>query len=155
MVDKAKPWFELSEQEQKEKEAELQRKKEQEEAEKKAKEEEERKAKEEEEKRGYDTGISFEQLARTPDDFKGKKVKFSGEVLQVMENDEEVRIRLAVNNDYSAIVYGVYDSSIVSSRILEDDYITIMGLSAGLYSYESTSGAQVTIPLIYVEKIEN
>lgn len=165
-VDKAKPWFELSEQEQKEKEAELQRKKEQEEAEKKAKEEEERKAKEaqaeaerlakeEEEKRGYDTGISFEQLARTPDQYEGKKVKFSGEVLQVLEGDGEVEIRLAVNNDYNAVILGAYESSIVSSRVLEDDYITIMGISGGLYTYESTMGAQITVPFIYIEKIEN
>lgn len=164
-VDQAKPWFELSEQEQKEKQAELQKKKEQEEADKKAQEEaakqakaaqEEaaRQAKEEEEKRGYDTGISYDQLARTPDDYKGKKVKFSGEVVQVMESDGEVHIRLAVNNDYNSIVYGVYDSSIVSSRILEDDYITIMGLSNGLYSYESTMGGQITIPIVYVDKIE-
>ena len=37
-------------------------------------------AKAAEEAKGYETGITYDQLARTPDDFKGKKVKFYGKV---------------------------------------------------------------------------
>lgn len=55
------------------------------EAAKKAKEEEEARKKAEEEARGYETGITYDQLARTPDEFEGKKVKFSGKVIQVSE----------------------------------------------------------------------
>ena len=72
-----------------------------------------------------------------------------------MEGDGEVQIRLAVNGDYDNILYGVYDSSIVSSRVLEDDYITVMGLSSDLLTYESTMGGEITIPSMVVEKIEN
>lgn len=42
-------------------------------------------AKAAEEAQGYETGITYDQLARTPDDFKGKKVKFTGKVVQVIE----------------------------------------------------------------------
>ena len=34
---------------------------------------------------GYDTGITYEQLARTPNEYNGEKVKFSGKVIQVIE----------------------------------------------------------------------
>lgn len=164
-VAKAEPWFELSEKERQRKIKEEKAKEEAEkaaaEAEAKKKEEEEAKKKaeaekkaEEEAKKGYETGITYDQLARTPDDYIGEKVKFSGKVVQVMEGDITTQIRFAVNDDYDTILYGEYDSSIVESRILEDDYITIMGLSTGLLTYQSTMGGNITIPSIYIEKVE-
>ncbi|WOO34905.1 toxin regulator [Anaerocolumna sp. AGMB13020] len=122
--------------------------------EKAAKEKEEAAAKEKEEKAGYDTGITYSQLARTPDKYTNKKVKFSGEVLQVMEGDGYNQMRLAVNSEYDDVLYVEYDPSIVSIRILEDDYITIYGVSYGLFSYQSTMGGTITIPSVVVDKIE-
>lgn len=113
------------------------------------------KAEEEAEKaKGYETGITYDQLARTPDDFEGKKVKFSGKVLQVIEGDDSVQIRLAVDDNYDTVLFGEYLSSTVSSRVLEDDYITIYGTSVGTISYKSTMGGQITIPGVYIEKID-
>ena len=109
---------------------------------------------EEEARIGYDTGITYNQLARTPDDFEFEKVKFHGKVIQVIEGDGETQIRLAVNDNYDTILLAVYESEIVKSRILEDDMISIMGLSAGLLSYESTNGGTITIPMVYVDKID-
>lgn len=117
-------------------------------------EKEKQKALEEEKKKGYNTGITYEQLARTPDKYEGKKVKFRGRVVQVIEGDDEIQIRLAVNDNYDTILYGGYDPSIVDSRILEDDYITIYGISVGTISYESTMGGQITIPGVAIEKID-
>lgn len=153
-IDSAKPWFEMKAEEQKAIEEENARIKAEEEAKKKAEEEEARRLAEEEEKKGYDTGITYSQLARTPDNYKGKKVKFTGKVVQVMEGDGEVQIRLAVGGNYNNIIYGVYDSDLVSSRVLEDDYITIMGLSAGLLTYTSTMGGEITIPSMLIQKID-
>lgn len=118
------------------------------------KEEEANKKRAEEEARGYDTGITYDQLARTPDDFIGKKVKFYGKVIQVMEGDDSTQIRMAVNDNYDTVVYAEYDSKTVTSRILEDDYITISGLSMGLLSYNSTMGGKITIPSVLVSKID-
>lgn len=153
-IDSAKPWFEMKAEEQKAIEEENARLKAEEEAKKKAEEEEARRLAEEEEKKGYDTGITYNQLARTPDDYKGKKVKFKGKVIQVMEGDGEVQIRLAVGGNYDNVIYGVYSSDLVSSRVLEDDYITIMGLSAGLLTYTSTMGGEITIPSMLIQKID-
>ena len=108
----------------------------------------------EEEAKGYETGISYDQLARTPDDFKGKKVKFYGKVIQVIEGTASVQIRLAVNDDYDTVLLAEYSSSIVSSRVLDDDHITIYGTSTGTISYKSTMGGTITIPGVYVDKID-
>lgn len=111
-------------------------------------------AKAAEEARGYETGITYDQLARTPDDFKGQKVKFYGKVIQVMEDTGTVQIRLAVDDNYDTILLGEYASSTVSSRILEDDYITIYGSSVGTITYQSTMGGNITIPGVYIDKID-
>lgn len=101
----------------------------------------------------YDS-MSYEDLARNPEKYEGKKYKGSGKVLQVLESDSEVDMRVATSEDgWEDIVYVVYSPSIVDSRILEDDQVTFYGESHGLYSYESTMGGTITIPILYVQKI--
>lgn len=162
---KMAPYEEMSEaqaQAEKAKAEEEKRRLEEEEAARKAAEEEEkaRKAAEEqaareaEEAKGYETGITYDQLARTPDEFKGKKVKFYGKVVQVLESDGMVHIRLAVDDNYDTILLGEYNASIVGSRVLEDDEITIYGTSAGVITYESTMGGSITIPGVAIDRID-
>lgn len=158
-VDQAKPWFEMKEEERKAEEERLAKEKaEKEEAERKAKEEAEAKAKAEQEakeKQGYETGITYNQLARTPDDYKGEKCKFRGKVVQVMEEESIVVMRLAVNGNYDNILYVMTTSKALNNeRILEDDYITVYGTSAGIYTYTSTWGKSVSIPSMVVTKID-
>ena len=164
-VDEAAPWFKMTDEEKKKTEAEAKAAEEKRLAEEQAKKEAEEKAKEEaeakakaeaeaKEKQGYNTGITYDQLARTPDNYLAEKVKFRGKVLQVMEGDDYISIRLAVNGDYDNVIYGQYEPSIVSSRVLEDDNITIYGLSSGLFTYESTMGAQISIPGVIIDKID-
>lgn len=107
-----------------------------------------------EEARGYETGITYENIARNPNDYIGQKVKFTGTVIQVIENNNRVAIRLAIDSDYDQVVYGEYEASIVSSRILTDDIVTIYGVSAGTISYQSTMGGQITVPGIVIERID-
>jgi hypothetical protein len=107
----------------------------------------------EEERIGYDTGITYNQLARTPDDFMSKKVKFTGKVIQVSEGDAEVTLRVAVGGDYDTVLMVGYEKKIISSRILDNDNITIKGLSSGVISYESTMGGKITIPGVLAKEI--
>lgn len=104
----------------------------------------------------YDTGITYDDLSRNPDQFEGKKVKFTGTVVQLVEDtsSDEIQIRFAINDDYDQMLLCGYDKSIVSSRVLEDDTITIYGQSVGLISYESTLGGTITIPAVYIDKID-
>jgi uncharacterized membrane protein YidH (DUF202 family) len=108
----------------------------------------------EEEKTSYDTGITYKQLARTPDDYKGKKSKFSGKVVQVIEGDGETELRIAVGGDYDTILFVAYKNEITSIRILENDYVTVRGKSAGIYKYQSTISGQISVPSMLVDKIE-
>ncbi|MDM5206315.1 toxin regulator [Cytobacillus kochii] len=165
-IDDLAPYIELAEadakakaEELKKKEAEEKAKKEAEEKKKaeeaKKKEEQAKKEAEEKEKKGYDTGITYDQLARTPDDYLLEKVKFKGKVVQVMEGGESTQLRIAINDNIDTVIYAEYNPSIVDSRVLENDVITIMGTSAGLITYESTLGGQISIPGVIIDKIEN
>ena len=133
-------------------EEEAKKKAAEEEARRKAEEEALRKA--EEEARGYETGITYEQLARTPDDFVAQKVKFTGKAVQVLYEDDIAVIRLAVDSDYDHMLYCMFDPSITPSRILEDDIITVYGASTGMYSYTSVLNATISIPSVLVDKID-
>ena len=148
----------MKEEEQKQLEEKLAKEKaEKEAAEKKAKEEAEAKEKAEaeaKEKQGYETGITYDQLARTPDKYKGQKCKFRGEVIQVMEDDNYVSIRLAVGGG-SNVLYVVIPSSILNNeRILEDDYITVYGTSTGVITYTTVMGNELTIPSMLAAKLD-
>ncbi|KAB2454338.1 hypothetical protein F8160_11080 [Bacillus sp. CH126_4D] len=114
----------------------------------------EKAAKEEEERIGYETGITYDQLARTPDEFKGKKAQFTGKVLQVMEGEGETQLRVAVNGNYDKVLYVAYKSDILNSRVLEKDNVTVKGKSAGIFTYKSTMGGEISIPAMLVEKID-
>ena len=157
-VEEASPWFEMKEEERKAEEERLAKEKaEKEEAERKAKEEAEKKAKEEaekKEKQGYDTGITYSQLSRTPDDYIGEKVKFSGKVLQVSEGLFSNMIRLGVDGSYDNVLYLTVPTGITEKRILEDDYITIYGVSEGITTYTTVLGASISIPEISVDKVD-
>lgn len=98
--------------------------------------------------------IEYDKLARNPDDHEGKMIKGSGKVIQVMDGENEVDLRIATSSDgYDDVVLAYYDPSIVDSRILEDDQVTYYGESLGLYTYESTMGGEITIPLVEIHKI--
>lgn len=99
----------------------------------------------------YDTGISYDQLARNPNEHKNSYVKFSGKVVQVMEGNNEVQLRIAVNDDYDTILLVFYDPSIVNGRILDGDVVNLKGVSMGIYTYDSTMGGSITVPLVKVD----
>lgn len=107
-----------------------------------------------EEKGSYNTGITYNQLARTPDDYENEKVKFTGEVIQVIEGEKCNNLRVAVNDNHDDIVFVEYNPSILKFRILEDDNITLYGISRGIHTYKSTLGGNISIPGIHANNIE-
>ncbi|MFL2090152.1 hypothetical protein ACEN4H_09690 [Leuconostoc mesenteroides] len=97
----------------------------------------------------YNTGITYDQIARSPEDYKGKKMQFTGRVIQVMEDDDETEIRLAVDGNSDNIILVGFNPDILSgSRVLEDDLVTISGESVGTISYKSTMAGKITVPAI-------
>lgn len=164
-VEEASPWFKMGEEEKRKVEEENARI----EAERKAKEEEEKRIAEEEaakkaeeervakenaEKNKYENGPTYNEVARNPDDHMLKLGKFKGKVVQVMEGDTHNNLRVAVDGNYDKMLLVEYDPKLLSQRILEDDYITVYGMNMGIYSYESTMGAKISIPSMLAQKID-
>lgn len=152
--EKMKPYENLQQEEKEKKEAELKAEREKKEAEEKAKKEAEEKAKKEEEAKGYETGITYDELARNPDKNKGKKVTFTGTVIQVIRGNGEDKYRVSVKDDYKKVIYVTYIPKEGENKILENDKVIIRGVSIGEISYQSTMGGKISIPGIEAHSIE-
>ncbi len=105
--------------------------------------------------------VAYKEIARNPDKYTGKQVKFTGEVSQVIESTWGTGVTLLVN--VTKDEYGLYDDAIYvdytprssgEERILEDDIITIYGDFEGLTSYTSVLGAKITVPQINASYID-
>ena len=101
----------------------------------------------------FRSDVSYDEIARHPNDYDGELLTFSGEVAQVIEGDGMTELRIAVDGDYDDIIYGIYDNRILDSRLLEDDKIQFYGESCGIISYQSTLGATISIPSMSIYKI--
>lgn len=105
--------------------------------------------------------IDYKTLARNPNKYKGDHFKITGEVEQVIEEDNvldnntqyTVRLNMTKNDlDY-------WDDTILlnveipqdEDRILEDDIITVYGTCQGKYTYTGLLKSSVTVPLIDVK----
>lgn len=153
-IESASPWFKMKSEEKIAIQQENKRLEDEKIAKALADKEAEEKRLADEEKKGFQTGITYDDLARRPSDNVGEKIQFSGEVVQVMEDETDVQIRFAVNGDYDNMMYCLYSKDLVDSRILEGDNITIYGLSSDLITYDSTMGGSITIPSMVVMGIE-
>lgn len=101
----------------------------------------------------YET-VSYTDIARNPEDFLGKMIVFSGKVLQVIENSEEIKLRVATEGGYDDVVLAAYSPDLLDFRVLEDDQVTLYGMCLGLYTYTSTLGAEISIPALYCDQVE-
>ena len=99
---------------------------------------------------------TYNELARTPDSYKGKKIVLTGEVVQVIEsaNGRNIELRVYMHGTDDDIIYVTYTLKSDEGRILEDDILEIYGTFRGLVTYESVLGAPITIPCVDAEYIE-
>lgn len=105
------------------------------------------------ERKQYDSVITYEKLARSPEKYKGKKVTLSGTIIQIVEGAFDNEARLATKDGFSDIAYITYKPDILDVRLLDYDEVTVYGTFKGLKSYLSLLG-EVTIPNISVEHID-
>ena len=99
---------------------------------------------------------SYEEIARDPDDYKGDKAKFTGKVVQVMQEGNTYTLRVNITKtrwgyDDTILVY--YEAQKGASRILEDDIVTMYGMLGGTYTYKTVMGNSLTVPLLYAKYI--
>lgn len=132
-------------------------------AEEKAKKEAEEKAQKEAEEKSFKDSCktyTFEQMARNPENFKGTNVKLTGEVIQALYDTNSVDLRVNITKKgsyspyYTDTIYVTYNTTAGEDKILENDIITIYGTSMGDYTYKSTIGAIINLPLISAKYIE-
>lgn len=97
--------------------------------------------------------VPYEDVARDPDAYKNKKLVFMGSVVQTLEGSTN-EMRLAIDEDYSNMVYVTYKPSLADKRVLEGDTIRVYGTCSGLYEYTSVMKVQVNIPGLTADKIE-
>lgn len=97
---------------------------------------------------------TYDDVARNPDNYEGKKVKISGSVIQVAEDFIDLFDTNSVDLRVEApdgIWYVTYVRPEGESRILEDDYITCYGECDGVTTYISILGSTVTVPKLIMK----
>ena len=103
------------------------------------------------------SSFTYEQVARDPDTYFGERAKFTGEVIQVLQEGNSYTLRVnitQVSYGWRDTIMVSYTSSAGESRILEDDVITLYGVMGGMYTYETIFGAEVTVPLLFAEYVD-
>lgn len=93
--------------------------------------------------------LTYEDLARRPEENEGKVVEFYGEIVQVSEGDLINTYRFAIDGDYDKIIILRLYNTQFKDRILEGDYLTITGISEGNVTYTTVLGASVTVPSVF------
>ncbi len=102
--------------------------------------------------------VSYEEVARNPDSFKGQLVTFKGKVIQVMDGSTlTLRINQENSEDQwaSDTWYVRYKPAEGESRILEGDELTVYGICNGTISYTAVLGNKITVPSLSMAYYEN
>lgn len=96
---------------------------------------------------------TYDEIARNPDNYKGKMATFTGEVIQVLENNNELQMRVNITltgseyyQYYTDTIFVRYTLKSGEGRILENDILTMYGVMDGTVTYDSIFGQQITIP---------
>lgn len=93
--------------------------------------------------------VVYSDVERNPQNFKGKYIAISGNVIQVSEGWFN-SVTLRIESD-SGIWYATYTRDSSESRILENDTITAYGECTGVETYTTLLGANMTIPSIKIK----
>ncbi|WP_270333164.1 hypothetical protein [Ligilactobacillus acidipiscis] len=107
----------------------------------------------------YKTNITWEQLSRNTDQYKGESVKYTGTVFQVQngDSDDDTDILLLAINDNTEqlLCVEISDSVKIDGNVLEDDNVTVSGTFLGRINYETTLGDNNTVPAMEAEVLND
>ena len=103
--------------------------------------------------------VPYNDIARNPNNYKGQKAVFKGQVIQVQESGKNVVLRINTTQGQ----YGLWDDTIYvdykrkddnESRVLDDDIVTVYGEIKGIKDYRAVLGNQISIPHIEAAYID-
>lgn len=104
--------------------------------------------------------VSYEDIARNPNEYDGSQIKVTGKVTQVSEgvlSSANTYLVSVTRNEYDFWednVYVTYTPAENESRILEDDIVTFYGEYSGVTTYVSVLGSKVTVPALSAKYVE-
>lgn len=99
--------------------------------------------------------IPYKELEKNPFKYEGTPISFTGEVLQIQEEDAKDEqglsttntvLRLAINGDPNQVLYVTSQRYSGMEGVYNEDTITVYGEVTGSTTYESVAGYQITIP---------
>ncbi|WP_313892448.1 hypothetical protein [Psychrobacillus sp.] len=107
------------------------------------------------EKKANAKTIDYPQLKKNPDRYSGEYVKYTGEIIQILEGNNRTNIRLAVTQDshgydFNDIIFIEYDGY---TDFVDGDIVTIYGGVYGAYSYKSQAGHNISLPGILADEV--
>lgn len=95
--------------------------------------------------------IDYKQLEKNPDRHTGEYVKYSGEIIQIMEGSGLTQIRLALDDWGDEVLFVEH---VGYTDFVEGDKVTVYGEISGAVTYTSQAGWEITIPGIIADVIE-
>ena len=100
-------------------------------------------------------GPDFAHLNKNPDSYKGTRCQYRGQVIQALESGGSTDIRMNITQG----PYGIWTDTVYvtlqgTTPAVEDSIIVVYGTIMGSYSYESTAGWNVTVPLIEAKYVD-
>lgn len=96
------------------------------------------------------SGPSYAELSKNANKFKGMKVKYTGKVEQIQENDNTGKLLVL---DVTDLGFGFWKDAIWVSydkgtNIIQGDIINVYGILSGVYTYTSEANYNISIPSI-------
>jgi class 3 adenylate cyclase len=98
--------------------------------------------------------VSLKALDRKPSAYKGRRVKYRGDITRIMEDRGTTYIIMDVakdEHDRDGSIFIWYDGT---PEALERDTIQIWGEVRGSYIYKSVAGWKTTLPLVRAEYVD-
>jgi hypothetical protein len=112
--------------------------------------------------------IQCRVLSKEADQFKGRTYKFTGQVSSIQDAgsgyylkgfgkgvEPQTDMQLSVTNDgygnYSDDIMVLYKSGI---KVYDKDIVTVWGECMGSYTYTSTAGWKITVPMLWAVYIQ-
>ena len=97
------------------------------------------------------SSLEYKQLDKNANNHINENVTFTGEILQIAEENNVTIMRIATSGSYDDVMYVTYFNT---TSHVEGDTVTVWGLISGSETYTSQANYQITIPsmnAVYVE----
>lgn len=92
---------------------------------------------------------AYDDLARTPEQYKGHSLKFTGEVVQVTGDPNRPVLRINITKgDYDLWQNTVWVNVKTDVRVLEKDIVQFWAVGQGDMTYKAVMGNEIRIPQV-------